>query len=70
MHPKYADGMANGVDPDQTAPLILVYTLCLDLNVQKLRIITVAFIITLITVKILESSPNGNDRSPESNVAR
>ena len=27
MHPKYEDGMANGVDPDQTAPLILVYSL-------------------------------------------
>ena len=38
---KDADGMANSVDPDQTAPLVWVYTVCLDLPVHKLRIITV-----------------------------
>ena len=32
--PKYADGMANSEDPDQTAPL--------DLPVRKLGVITVA----------------------------
>ena len=44
MRLKDADGMANSVDPDQTAPrssLIWVYTVCLDLPVRKLRIITV-----------------------------
>ena len=41
MCPKDADGMANSVDPDQTtwSSLIWVYTVCLDLPVQKLRII-------------------------------
>ena len=28
MSPKDADGMANSLDPDQTAPLIRVYTVC------------------------------------------
>ena len=44
MCPKDSDGMANGVDPDQTAPsnLIRVYTVCPDLSFRKLRIITVA----------------------------
>ena len=37
MGPKDADGIANSVDPDQTAPLA-VYP---DFSVQKLRIITV-----------------------------
>ena len=44
MSPKYADRMANSVDPDQTAPLgavIGVYTICPCLSVRKLRIITV-----------------------------
>ena len=44
MHPKDADGTANRVDPDQTAPLgdlIWVCTVCPDLSVRKLRIITV-----------------------------
>ena len=40
IHSKDADRMANSVDPDQTAP-IWVYTVCLDLSVQKIRIITV-----------------------------
>ena len=39
-----ADGMANSVDPDQTAPsLIWVCTVCPDLSVQKLRKITVPY---------------------------
>ena len=50
---KFADGMTNSVDPDQTAPLravsdccstsnqIWVYIDCPYLDVQKLRIITV-----------------------------
>ena len=41
MHPKDAEGIANSVDPDQTAPLIWVCTVCPDLSVRKLRIITV-----------------------------
>ena len=44
MSPNDADGMANSADPDQTAPrnsLIWVYTVCPDLSVQKLRIVTV-----------------------------
>ena len=40
MCPKCADGMANSVDTDQTAP-IWVCTVCPDLSVRKLRIITV-----------------------------
>ena len=47
MGQKDEDGMANNVDPDQTAPLIWVYTICLDLFVRKLRIITVFFITNL-----------------------
>ena len=43
MHPKDAEGIANRVDPDQTAPLIWVYTVCLNLPVRKLRNITVIF---------------------------
>ena len=41
MHPNDAAGIANSVDPDQTAPLIWVYTVYLGLSVRKLRIITV-----------------------------
>ena len=47
MSPNDADGMANSVDPDQTAPLgasrsslILVCTVCPSLSVRKLRNIT------------------------------
>ena len=46
MCPKDADRMANNVDPVQTAPkssLIWVYTVCTDLSVWKLGIITVYF---------------------------
>ena len=44
MHPKDADRMANSVDVDQTAcsSLIWVYTVCLDISVRTLRIITVS----------------------------
>ena len=38
MHPKDAEGIANSVDPDQTA--IWVCTVCPDLSVRKLRNIT------------------------------
>ena len=41
MNPNYADGMANSVDPDQTAPLIWVCTVCPSISVRKLRIVTV-----------------------------
>ena len=44
MGRKDADGIANSVDPDQTAPrssLSWVYTVCPNLPVRKLRIITV-----------------------------
>ena len=46
MSPNDADGMANSIDPDQTAPqeqssLIWVCTVCQGLSVRKLRIITV-----------------------------
>ena len=33
MHPKDTEGMANSVDPDQTAPLMWVRTVCPDLSV-------------------------------------
>ena len=42
MCAKDADGMADSVDLDQTAPwcsLIWVYTVCPDFSVRKLRII-------------------------------
>ena len=42
MSPKQADGMANSVHRGQTrSSLIWVYTVCLGLSVQKLRINTV-----------------------------
>ena len=39
MHPKDADGIANSVDPDQTAPLgsALFAQTCLSENLGKLR---------------------------------
>ena len=49
MHPKDAEGIANSVDPDQTAPyesLIWVCTVCPDLSVRKLRNITVRYVHT------------------------
>ena len=44
MPPKDVDGLANSVDPDQTAPkssLIRACIVCLDLSVRKFRNITV-----------------------------
>ena len=44
VSPNDVDGMANNVDPDQTAPgssLIWVRTVCPGISVRKLRIITV-----------------------------
>ena len=46
MSSKDADGMANSVDPDQTAHLgesDWVYTVCPDFSVWKLRIIMVNY---------------------------
>ena len=36
MRPKDADGIANGVDPDQTAPRIWVYIVWPGLSVQNM----------------------------------
>ena len=41
MSPNNADRTANSVDPDQTALLIWVCTVCPGISVRKLRIITV-----------------------------
>ena len=41
FHQKDANGKANSEDPDQTAPRVC--TVCQDLSVQKLRIITVGY---------------------------
>ena len=41
ISPNDAEGIANSVDPDQTAPLIWVCTVCSGISVRKLRIITV-----------------------------
>ena len=54
MSPNDADGMANSVDPDQTAPrssLIWVCTVCPGLSVRKLRIITVCHVETGLILK-------------------
>ena len=37
MCPKDVDGIVSSVDADQTAP---IYTVCSDLSVQKLSIVT------------------------------
>ena len=42
FRPKDAKGRANSEDPDQTAPLVWVCTVCPDLYVRKLRVITVS----------------------------
>ena len=64
MGQKVAHGMANSVDPDQTAPrsdcssrssLIWVYTVCLDLSVRKLRNITVLHTLPLANLLQLRS---------------
>ena len=47
MSPNDADGVANSVDPDQTAPLIWVCTDCPSISVRKLRIITDSYNISL-----------------------
>ena len=57
MCPKDAAGIANSVDPDQTA-LVWVGTVCPDLSVRKLRIITVSvlfhcFILMVLPILIL-----------------
>ena len=41
MSPNDVDGMANCADPDQTAPLISVCTVCPGISFRKRRIITV-----------------------------
>ena len=41
MGPKYVDRIANSVDPNQSAPLIWVYIIHLDLSVRNPRIIMV-----------------------------
>ena len=46
LHPKDADGMANSVDPDQSAAVgavIWVYTVFTDLSIRIFRIITFNF---------------------------
>ena len=43
MHQKDAEGIANSVAPDQTAPLIWVCIVCQVLSVRKLRKITVRY---------------------------
>ena len=56
MCPNDADGMANSVDPDQTAPrssLIRVCTVCPGISVQKLRIITVRTLHIIFFIYIL-----------------
>ena len=49
MHPKDAEGIANSVDPDQTAPLEAVWSgsalFAQTYHVQKLRKITVCFMV-------------------------
>ena len=54
MSPNDADGMANTVDPDQTAPLIWVCTVCPGLSVQQLRIITVKVYLSINFQNILQ----------------
>ena len=55
MHPKDAEGIANSVDPDQTAPrsrLIWVCTVCPDMSIRKLRKITVKLSDTMINKEL------------------
>ena len=40
MHPKDAEGIANSVEPDRTAPDLGLH-FCPDMSVQKLRNVTV-----------------------------
>ena len=58
MCPKDAEGIANSVGPDQTAPrssLIWVCTVCPGLSVRKLRIITV--VVFTVTQPIICKTP-------------
>ena len=48
VFPKCGDGIANSVDPDQTAPL-WVCPVCPNLSVPKLRVIT-GIIVCFITL--------------------
>ena len=71
MHPKDAEGIANSVDPDQTAPLgavqssdcssrsspIWVCTVCPGLSVRKLRKITVVLTKSDFKNKHIRASP-------------
>ena len=47
MNPKHPDGMANSVDPDQTASvrssLVRICSVCSDLYVQMFRLGDIAF---------------------------
>ena len=52
MHPKDGDRIANSIDPDQTAPLIWVGTVCSDRSVRKRRIITVALAVPPLTLRL------------------
>ena len=64
MSPKDAEGMANSVDPDQRSSLIWVYTVCSDLSVRKLRIITVFLL--LFAEKFPGQSCSGDQECTES----
>ena len=55
MHPKDAEGIANSVDLDQTAPPIWVCTVCPDLSVRKLRKITVIITVGQLCLRITVS---------------
>ena len=61
MSPNDADGMANSVDPDQTAPLIWVCTVCPGISVRKLRIITVCVMLFEIFQMCMCSHPLGQN---------
>ena len=47
MHPKDVNEFANNVDPDQ------VYTVCPDLSVRKLRIITVGQLLFMLLTEFV-----------------
>ena len=55
MNQNDADGLANSVDPDQTAPLIWVCTVCPGVSVRKLKIITVSCQLGALWLKEKES---------------
>ena len=77
MHPKDAAGIANSVDPDQTAPLGAVWSgsaVCSDLSVRKLRIITVSLvsseISSLYLVSEAEKAGLSLSRKPQDRFSR